>query len=106
MHAEALSPDQHRTFPKALRGTPASAAPELDRFLSLHDVICLTTLAKATIYRRIAQGTFPKPVVLSRTKVAWSARDIAKWQSDQRQGAGTGHCRDDLMLTAGGEVAA
>lgn len=107
MHAEALSSDQRRAFPKAVRGDPSRGAPDLDRFLSLPDVIRLTTLAKATIYRRMSQGTFPKPITLSRTKVAWSARDIAQWQQDQREAGTAPDCEDGaLMITSGEDIAA
>lgn len=88
MLAEPLSSDQRRAFPQTAR-RGAQAPPELDRFLSLQEVMRLTTLAKATIYRRISHGTFPRSITLSRTKVAWSARDIAQWQETLRRNSET-----------------
>lgn len=82
MHVEAVPTDQRRTFP-ALATRP-SEAPGLDQFLSLHDVMRITTLGKTAIYARIGRGEFPRPVPLSKTKVAWPARDIARWQQDLR----------------------
>lgn len=103
MHAEALSADQRRAFPNTVRPSEAQLPPELDRFLSLHEVMRLTTLAKATIYRRISLGAFPRPIPLSRTKVAWSARDIALWQQDQRDAPSA---TNDPPLTIDTDIAA
>jgi prophage regulatory protein len=103
MHAEALSQDERRAFPRMVPEAIA-AAPELDRFLSLDDVKRITTLGKTAIYARIGRGQFPRPIPLSRSKVAWSARDLAQWQQDQRSAP---RADDDvLMLTAGEDIAA
>jgi prophage regulatory protein len=39
-------------------------------------VTALTTLSKSTIYRLIKTGSFPRPVRLSRMRVAWRQTDI------------------------------
>lgn len=82
MLIEILSEETHREFPTAPSTCPE--APGLDRFLSLHDVMRLTSLGKTAIYARISRGQFPRPIPLSRTKVAWSSREIAGWQRDLR----------------------
>lgn len=85
MHVEAVSHDQHRTFPVVPPIDQGNEpAPEIDRFLTIHEVMRLTSLGKTAIYARIGRGEFPRPIPLSKTKVAWSARDLACWQRDLR----------------------
>jgi prophage regulatory protein len=85
MFAEAVSNDQRRAFPRAARASAAPLEPlSLDRFLTLHDVMDLTSLSRGTIYKLIGEGKFPKGIPIARQRVAWSARDLAKWQHQQR----------------------
>lgn len=49
-------------------------APQL---LSAVDVAKLTTLSRATIYRRVAEGTFPRPAKIGAHRVAWPAPVIS-----------------------------
>lgn len=39
----------------------------------------LVQLSRSTIYARIQQGTFPKPVPLGGRLVAWVHKDIQDW---------------------------
>ena len=39
----------------------------------------LTGLSMSTLYRLIAQGTFPRPVPLSSQAVGWDINDIEIW---------------------------
>jgi len=48
----------------------------------LHDKI--VPFSAATLWRRVADGSFPAPVKLSRRITAWRLRDIQKWQRDPR----------------------
>jgi prophage regulatory protein len=89
MHIEAVPLDQRRAFPAPKAFARPAPEPELDRFLALPDVVRLTTLSRAEIYRRMAAGTFPKAISLSRLKVAWSARAIAQWQEAVRRNSET-----------------
>lgn len=52
-----------------------------DRILSLRDVQRLNSLSKASIYRGIATGTFPRPVRLTPAgrRVGWRAADVRAW---------------------------
>lgn len=38
-----------------------------------------TSLSRSTIYDMMGKGTFPKPVRLSPTRVAWREKDIVAW---------------------------
>ena len=47
--------------------------------LRLPDVKRTTGLSRSTIYVRIAQGTFPKPVSLGGRAVGWLESEIQEW---------------------------
>ncbi|REC94964.1 helix-turn-helix transcriptional regulator [Kushneria indalinina] len=49
------------------------------RLLKLKDVMFLTGLARSTVYKYIAMGTFPKPVSLGERNVAWVEDEINNW---------------------------
>src|SRR4029077_15718480 len=49
------------------------------QFYAIHEVVSITTLSRATIYRKMAQGTFPVCVPISEGRVAWPARGIEEW---------------------------
>jgi prophage regulatory protein len=45
----------------------------------LPTVIKLTGLGRSTIYRWIAEGTFPLPVRLGPRAIAWRWSDLERW---------------------------
>jgi len=45
--------------------------------LRLPDIKTITGLSRSTIYLRIAQGLFPKPVSLGARAVGWPATEVA-----------------------------
>lgn len=59
------------------------------RFLRLPAVMDAVGLARATIYKRIKAGTFPKPIQLGPRAVAWDASAIADWQASLTIGTKT-----------------
>ncbi|MFN3819841.1 helix-turn-helix transcriptional regulator [Blastomonas sp.] len=52
------------------------------RLLSLKDVVRETSLHRATIYRKVASGTFPSPRPLGGRRVAWREADVESWKAD------------------------
>jgi len=52
-------------------------------FLRIGVVMRLTGLSRSTIYRMVAQLSFPQPVRLSRRLIAWRRADLDQW-SDGR----------------------
>lgn len=58
-----------------------------DRLLRLRDVVSRVGLAKATIYRKIAAGEFPRPVTVGKSSVRWRESDISGWMSALTQQA-------------------
>ncbi|MDP4984430.1 helix-turn-helix transcriptional regulator, partial [Pseudoalteromonas tunicata] len=39
----------------------------------------LTTLSRSSIYKKIAEGSFPKPIKLGDRAVAWLEHDVLQW---------------------------
>lgn len=58
---------------------------ELDPLLSLHQVRQATTLSRTSIYRKLEDGTFPRPMKLGPVRIAWRASVIAAWISEQEK---------------------
>jgi prophage regulatory protein len=50
-----------------------------ERLVSLTPVCESTGLSRSTIYRLIANGDFPKPVKISKGRVAWREREVLAW---------------------------
>ena len=57
--------------------SPRSAPPRL--FARLPTVLAATGLGRSTIYRLIADGSFPAPVRLGPRAVAWRWSDLERW---------------------------
>lgn len=53
---------------------------EPDRILRLNAVLDLTGLSRSTLYRKVAEGSFPRQVQLSSRCVGWRTSAIAEWQ--------------------------
>jgi prophage regulatory protein len=53
-----------------------------NKLLRIHEVSKITSLAKSTINLWVAQGTFPKPTLLSPTLKVWRISDIDAWIDD------------------------
>jgi len=53
------------------------------KFLRLPDVKARTGLSRSTIYLRISEGRFPKPVSLGSRAVGWVESEINDWLNQQ-----------------------
>lgn len=49
------------------------------KILRMRDVKERTTLSETTIYRRIAENTFPRQIRLGANSVGWFESDIEDW---------------------------
>lgn len=49
------------------------------KLIKLKDVIDMTSLSKATVYRQVNNGTFPSPIRLGPRAVAWVMDEIEDW---------------------------
>jgi prophage regulatory protein len=53
--------------------------PEPDRIIHLNTVLSRTGLSRSTIYRKIAEGTFPAQIKISVHGAGWKESDINRW---------------------------
>lgn len=58
------------------------ADPHAGKLLRVADVKARTGLGRTTIYRRMAAGTFPRPVQISVGLVGWYEAVIDAWVAD------------------------
>jgi prophage regulatory protein len=55
---------------------------EPDRIVRLKTVLARTGLSRSTIYRKIAEGTFPPQLKISAKGTGWHESDINCWIAD------------------------
>lgn len=55
---------------------------QLERYLREEQVLEVTTLSHATLWREIKAGRFPKQVRLSPGRVGWRASEVNRWLTD------------------------
>lgn len=53
-----------------------------DRIIRLNTVLARTGLSRSTIYRKIAEGTFPAQIRISINGAGWRESDINRWIAD------------------------
>ena len=53
-----------------------------DRIIRLKTVLSRTGLSRSTIYRKIAEGTFPAQLKISTNGTGWHESDINRWIAD------------------------
>lgn len=51
----------------------------IEQLMNRRTVEAITGLSRATIYRLIKQGIFPKPLRIAPGRVAWKPSDIRDW---------------------------
>ena len=56
--------------------------PAPDRIVRLKTVLARTALSRSTIYRKIAEGTFPAQIRISVNGAGWRESDIDRWIVD------------------------
>lgn len=50
-----------------------------NRIIDLREVINCTSQGRSTIYAKVANGEFPKPIKLSERRVGWIAAEVEDW---------------------------
>jgi prophage regulatory protein len=53
--------------------------PAPDRIIRLKTVVSRTSLSRSTIYRKMAEGTFPAQLRISIHGAGWHESDISRW---------------------------
>ncbi|MBZ9709314.1 AlpA family phage regulatory protein [Mesorhizobium sp. ESP7-2] len=69
---------------------------EPDRIIRLRTVLDRTGLSRSTIYRKIAEGTFPAQIKISINGAGWRESDVNRWIADPVSWrARAGRCNSD-----------
>ncbi|TWG90258.1 AlpA family transcriptional regulator [Mesorhizobium sp. J18] len=53
-----------------------------DRIVRMKTVLARTGLSRSTIYRKMAEGTFPAQLKISTNGAGWRESDIDRWVAD------------------------
>jgi prophage regulatory protein len=56
--------------------------PEPDRILRLKTVLARTGLSRATLYRKIRDGSFPAQIPISLHGAGWHESAVNRWVAD------------------------
>lgn len=54
----------------------------IDRIIRLKAVLDRTGLSRTTLYRKIAQGTFPRQIKITTHSAGWRESAIERWIAD------------------------
>jgi prophage regulatory protein len=65
---------------QAARGSAAVREP--DCIIRLKTVLARTGLSRSTLYRKIAEGTFPAQLKISTNGSGWHESDVDRWIAD------------------------
>lgn len=60
------------------------------RLLRLPEVLKIVSMGKTNLYRKVADGSFPKPIRLSERRVRWALVDVLAWVESLRRQEPTG----------------
>lgn len=55
---------------------------EPDRIIRLRSVLSRTGLSRSTLYRKIAEGSFPAQIKISVNGAGWHESEINRWVED------------------------
>jgi prophage regulatory protein len=58
-------------------------APTAHTLIKCHEIQADFTLSRATIYRWMKEGKFPKPINLGANMVRWKKSDIDNWLAER-----------------------
>lgn len=58
-------------------------APTAHTLIKCHEIQANFTLSRATIYRWMKEGKFPKPIHLGANMVRWKKSDIDNWLAEK-----------------------
>lgn len=56
--------------------------PDLDKIIRLQTVLARTGLSRSTLYRKIAEGTFPAQLKISIHGAGWHESAVQRWIAD------------------------
>ena len=65
--------------------TPTDTKHQIDPLHRRKVVENVTGLSRSSIYAKIAEGTFPRPVQIGARAVAWRSSDIRAWMANLQE---------------------
>ena len=57
----------------------------IDYYVRLKDVVQIVGLSRASVYRLLQAGDFPKPFNLSERCVAWRISTLKQWMAERKE---------------------
>ncbi len=63
----------------------SSEAPS--KFLGISEIVTMTSLSRASVYRLAKEGAFPKAIALTKKRVAWDRDAIVDWMRERSASA-------------------
>ena len=54
-------------------------SPDLDRFLSISDVLRIVPLSRTSIWRLERRGEFPRRIHVGLRRIGWRASEVRRW---------------------------
>ena len=70
---------------------------EPDRIIRMKTVRSRTGLSRSTIYRKIAEGTFPPRIKISINGAGWHESEISRWVADPAAWRKRSHNEFDIL---------
>lgn len=55
----------------------------VDRLLTMKELVRATTLSRASVYRLVEAGQFPRPIRIGPQRIAWKSSSIAEWMAQR-----------------------
>jgi prophage regulatory protein len=79
----------HTSKPHHTKGTTMTTQAIAERIaanklLRIQEVSSMTSLCKVTIYALMRDGDFPRPVLLSKKRIAWKQADVLEWLESRK----------------------
>lgn len=71
------------TETRASPALPALEQASPERFLRVGEVSEMVSLGKTTIYKYVAEGTFPAPCPTGGNRVAWLRSEVLRWMRER-----------------------
>lgn len=60
--------------------TQLNTAGATGTLLKINEVSKMVALSRSSIYKRLSEGAFPKPVRLGKRAIRWHVDEIARWR--------------------------
>lgn len=81
---QAVAATEPSTQPEALPVNHSFGRRDDARVLRLKQVAAVVGLGKSSIYRKVQEGTFPKPIKLGSARASgWISTEVYDWIDDQ-----------------------